>query len=152
MSVSGIVKADALTADASLGLEERMVQIMNGVSMAAWTARGTPQEGELYALETNHVTGGRSAQSALKQRELIGVLAANAWHYGSDIIRIAPLSAKKALTGSGKASKERMVEAMSKYHGAPEGLSKAKREAVADALGIVLAGVAKWEESHSEPA
>jgi len=149
ISKSGIEGWDALVSDSKLPLEQRMALVMNAVSMRRWDVGRDKDQGEVFALETNHVTGGRSAQSALKQRELIGVLATNAWHQGADIVRIAPTSAKKALTGSGKAPKEDMVEAMYEYEGAPLGLSRAKREAVADALVVAIAGVEKWEADHS---
>ena len=59
-------------------------------------------------------------------------------------VEVAPTSCKKALTGSGKASKDEMVDALRDYPGSPLGLTKANREAIADALGAALAGADKW--------
>lgn len=91
------------------------------------------------------VIGGGFA-AALTQREMIGVIAAYAHKYGADVIRVSPASAKKALTGSGKAKKPDMVLAAKDVCTATiDGLgSVAKREAVADSMGIAMAGMVKY--------
>ena len=117
-------------------------------------------DGVVCGLENNHVTKGRSYQTALNQRELIGCIGSQVFTAGVDVVRIAPTSAKLALTGSGKADKKEpvtladgsvvrpMYEYMYEYPGAPERLTVAKREAVADALGVAIAGVEKWEADN----
>ena len=88
-----------------------------------------------FAIETNFANG---RQAELNNAQLIGVLIDYARHGGSDICRIAPTSAKKALTGSGKASKEDMVAAASKLPGWVDQGSKKRNEAVADAVGVAI--------------
>ena len=90
--------------------------------------------GEGFAIETNYANG---RQAELNNAQLIGVLVQE--RFGHNFIhRIAPTSAKKALTGSGKASKEDMVAAASKLPGWVDQGSKKRNEAVADAVGVAI--------------
>jgi crossover junction endodeoxyribonuclease RuvC len=95
-------------------------------------------KGAIFAIEENHATHGHSMQSAFKQRELIGVMAERALGLGMEVVRVAPTSAKKALTGSGKADKRDMSMAAMELLDISD-LTKKSREAVADAMGIALA-------------
>lgn len=116
-------------------LEERCWSIAHG--LLEWT-KVYWQSGTVLAIENNHVTGGRSVQTAMRQRELIGVIAAMASAQGLEVRRVAPATAKKSLTGSGKAGKEDMVEAANKILWLGD-LTVESQRAVADAIGIALA-------------
>lgn len=102
-----------------------------------------------FVIEDNHITGGRSAQTALKQRELIGALALGAWSRGANIVRVSAKSAKKALTGSGNSDKDAVVEVAREFDGFPENETKAKEQAIADALAVAMAGIEKLEKEMS---
>ena len=131
----------AYTSDSKLCREERTHRLMLDVITKAYSVTLPCKDRPvLLAIEDNHFTGGKSAQNALLQRELIGHMAASAWQYGFEVARVAPTTAKKALTGSGKADKLAMVAAATVVPGCPSGLARARIEAVADALGIALAG------------
>lgn len=137
----GVRRQTCIKTDASLCLEHRMSHVL---SMAIGLMCGMPDweaNTSLCCIENNHVTSGRSAQSALIQRELIGVLATDLWKWGMRIVRVAPTSGKKALTGSGKATKDDMVEAACRYPGFKREKAKYVNEACADALGAALAGM-----------
>ena len=100
----------------------------------------------LFGIEENHITGGRSAQTALKQRELIGVLKYEAHQCNYQVMPVAASSAKKALVGSGNASKEDMVDWASAVPGFPKGGPKYAAEAMSDAVAVALAAVIKAEK------
>lgn len=99
----------------------------------------------VFAIENNHVTAGRSAQTALKQRELIGVMAARAHGLGMEVVRIAPATGKKALTGAGNSSKEEMVRHAVTYVNIDD-LNQDAKKAVADAMGVCLAAAGRLED------
>lgn len=101
----------------------------------------------LMVIENNYVHFGRS-KPALEQREIIAVIAAYAHKYGFTVLRVAPKEVKASLAGSGDAKKPAMVAAARlEFPGVIEELSSnAKREAVADSIGIALAGIKKWEK------
>lgn len=100
----------------------------------------------VVAIEDNHFTSGKSAQSALKQRELIGALAAEAAKREYEVVRVAPTEAKKAMVGNGRADKRDMANAAMAYMDISD-MSKTDREAVADAMGVCLAAAAKIKEA-----
>lgn len=146
LSVAGIIVGKGFKADRGDSLEERTHNIMMDVNCKAFATTGVGKNKVLYAIEDNHFTGGRSAQTALQQRELIGALAADAWRMGFQVVRVAPMSGKKALSGSGKADKDAVVQAAREVDGFPLGLPKYAEEAVADAVAAALAGIAKAEK------
>jgi len=147
----GLAHSATFTAPADDDLGKRLSSITRSLIFKAWALCLPAGNRTLFSIEANYVASGRSAQSALKQRELIGCLrmAAEDNHFGHPLFyEVAPASGKKALAGSGKADKDQMVEAMLAYPGSPLGRTKASREAVADALGAALAGIAQWEKDN----
>ena len=130
----------AYAAPPDMTVEARTHYLALDVLTKAYSFCGIGKNTVLFCIEDNHVTPGRSSQTALRQRELIGHMATEAWRYGFDVARVAPTAAKKSLTGSGRASKEDMVKAAQLLDGFSSGLSKAATEACADAVGIALAG------------
>jgi len=100
----------------------------------------------LFAIEYNVIYNAARAGAALTQREFIAVLAMYAHKYGADVCRVSPTAAKLALTGTGKAKKADMIFAARDVDaGAIDGLSTIKkREAVADSIGIALAGMKQY--------
>ena len=100
----------------------------------------------LFVIENNVVYGKSRAGAAMTQREMIAVTAAYAHKAGYDVMRVVPKEAKIALTGNGSADKPQMVAAVRlEFPGIMEDLSsKAKREAVADSMGIAMAGMDKY--------
>ena len=107
----------------------------------------------LFAIEYNVVYSVQRAGAALTQRELIGVIAAYAHKYGYDVERVSPTAAKLALTGNGKAKKTPdMVDAAKDVCKLTmDGFSSnAKREAVADSIGIAFAGMKQYVATKGE--
>lgn len=101
----------------------------------------------VFCIEENITAGHGNAATTMMQRELVGILCGMAVEHGWQVKRVYPVTAKKALTGSGKADKGAMVPAAVEKYGVPSaGMPKAKREAIADAIGVALAGVAKGAE------
>ena len=96
-------------------------------------------------IEANFV--GPNPQGDLLNRELIGALRLDLWRAGHQIHMVNNKAGKKALTGSGKASKVQMVEAALKFPGFASKVDGPKYylEAVADSLGVLLAGAKSWE-------
>jgi crossover junction endodeoxyribonuclease RuvC len=121
-----------------MDLGGRIRGIVDGLFAWADPYINTPKA--IVAIEDNHFTSGKSAQSALKQREVIGALAYRAACCGIPVVRVAPTAAKKALTGSGKASKQDMVDKANEMLWMMD-LSQKAQEAIADALGVCLAAV-----------
>ena len=120
--------------------ETRMFNIANDVMNLVGDRKGSV----LVCLEDNHFTGGRSAQSALTQRELIGFLAGTVVQVlDCSVVRVAPTSAKKTMTGSGKSGKDAMVEVAARTIGGLTEAPKRSQEALADALAVALAGMEK---------
>jgi crossover junction endodeoxyribonuclease RuvC len=122
---------------------ERMSRLSMRVLCKAFAMTEVGKNRVLFAIEDNHFTGGRSAQTALKQRELIGVLKAEAWRYGFQVVSVAASSAKKAMTGSGNADKDAVRAAAREVDGYPIGLPKYADEAVSDAVAVAMAGIEK---------
>lgn len=141
LSVGGLICGRGYKGDRGDSIEERTVNLVMDVNCKAFATTGVGKNKVLYAIEDNHFTGGRSAQTALKQRELIGALAADAWRMGFQVVRVAATSGKKALANSGKADKGEVVEAARLLDGFPLGLPKYAEEAVADAVAAALAGI-----------
>lgn len=83
---------------------------------------------------------GRNPQSVFKLAECRGAILTGAGGYTAGLEDIAPSTAKKALTGSGRADKEAMIRFATL-------LLRVKfgdiNEHEADALGIAMAGLAK---------
>jgi len=136
----GVVAQTTISSDSSRTVEDRVHQIdicltahLINTKVEAWNS--------IMCVEMNHVTAGRSAQSALHQRELIGVICHGYGKIGTHVVRVAPTTAKKALTGSGKATKEMMVEQALLYPGFRDMGAIYKNQATADALGVALAGM-----------
>ena len=123
-------------------VEGRIKGIVEG--LFSWAGPYLEMPNTLVAIEDNHFTSGRSAQSAMKQREVIGALGYRAACQGMPVVRVAPTSAKKALTGSGKASKEDMVEKINEKMWIMD-LNQKSQEAIADAYGVCLAAVKEAE-------
>jgi Holliday junction resolvasome RuvABC endonuclease subunit len=82
---------------------------------------------------------GRNAHTAIDQAQLIGAIKMLAYSRDIPVFGISNTTAKKALTGSGRADKAEMVAAAQGIAGEIGG-TKVQREAVADAIGIALAG------------
>lgn len=149
LNKSGMVHNSTFMSISDDHMGKRLSDITRGVVFKSWAVCGPDKNRTLFCLEMNHMTGGRSAQSALKQRELIGCLRMMAdENQFAHLVEVAPTSAKKALASSGRADKAAMVRMMLEYPGSPVGLTKAKREAVADALGAALAGAEKWRKEN----
>ena len=104
----------------------------------------------LFAIENCFV--GAGGNGALKQSELIGVQAMCAHRYMLPVVRVQPTQTKKALTGRGKAKKdEDMVpHAIKLYPSVAEIKYKYQREAVADAIGVAIAGADKWLKENTD--
>lgn len=79
----------------------------------------------------------RFPASALTMAHARGVVLLCARRAGVELVEIPPASVKRALTGSGRASKEQMQAAIQGVFGLPEPPSPAD---VADALAIAIAG------------
>ena len=79
----------------------------------------------------------RFPASALTMAHARGVVLLCARRAGVELVEISPASVKRALTGSGRASKEQMQAAIQGVVGLPEPPSPAD---VADALAIASAG------------
>ena len=127
-------------------LEERTMRLAWDVIAKAYATTQVGRNRVLFAIEDNHITPGGSAQTALQQRELIGAIASGAWHYGFQVIRVAPSSAKLALTGRGNATKEFVREMAAALGGYPAGLPKYADEAVADAVAVAYGGIEKAQK------
>lgn len=70
---------------------------------------------DIFVRERGFTRFARETQSLFK---VVGVIDMAAYHYdGSTFDEIAPLSVKKLVAGSGKAGKEEVAEALSKYVG-----------------------------------
>lgn len=157
-----IVVARTYGSDPKDPREKRYADIRDSVlsKIVATVGIGSVQ-GLPFTIENNHITPGRSAQTALMQRGLIEVMATEMYVRGMDIQRASPAEVKRALTGFGKAHKQNrtrdaagneypsMVEALAARRDAPTGLPQYKMEAVADALGAALAGIKLWEAANT---
>jgi len=82
----------------------------------------------------------RFPASALTMAHARGVVLLCARRAGVELVEIPPASVKRALTGSGRASKEQMQAAIQGVFGLPEPPSPAD---VADALAIAIAGAVR---------
>lgn len=82
----------------------------------------------------------RNPQSIFKLAECRGAILTGAGGHTIGVIDIAPSTAKKALTGSGRADKEAMIRFAALFLKVK---SKTINEHEADALGIAMAGLAK---------
>lgn len=138
----GVVDQSCIKTDASLCVEHRISNVMDCIWGVLHRAQ-VESSSCLVSIEMNHMTGGRSAQTALMQRELIGHLATSLWKWGPDVERVSPKEAKKALTGNGAASKDEMVDCAKRCKGFKMVNTKYVDQACADALGAALAGMAK---------
>jgi len=118
----------------------RLVKIVYNVCGAI------PITTKVAGLENNYVARGRSAQTALKQREVIGALRMHLTRENIEVIPVAPLRAKLALAGKGTATKEEMVEAAIQWGLDIEDELKSKQQAMADALGVALVAKEKNDE------
>jgi len=78
--------------------------------------------------------------SALTMAHARGVVLLCAKRAGLDLVEIPPASVKRALTGSGRASKEQMQTSIQGVFGLPEPPSPPD---VADALAIAIAGAVR---------
>jgi len=144
----GIVSATVFRQKHGATLEERVSRLADNVAVEACHGiLSVPPPLPLACVENNHVTGGRSALSALTQRELIGCIGAKLWVQGAlQIIRTTPSAGKKILAGNGRAEKADMVEAYLDFPACGNTPMKKKElEAVADALAAALVGMKKWE-------
>ena len=83
---------------------------------------------------------GRNSQVALTLSKQVGAIFSALADLGVYSIKIQPTQAKKALTGSGKADKEKMV------HFAQDLGMQGENDNVADAIGIALAARVKYKE------
>ena len=112
-----------------------------------WAGRAERCKGEVPIICIEGPRGQWETTTTL--REFVGTLKErfNAW--GWETVEVTATSAKKALTGSGSAKKDDMVEAANKMIWMMD-LTKKQQEAVADAIGIGLAGLAKWEETQRD--
>jgi Holliday junction resolvasome RuvABC endonuclease subunit len=142
---AGIVSGRGYKGDFGDCVESRMNRLVVEVIAKAFSVTNVGRNKVLFAIEDNHFTGGRSAQTALQQRELIGALAHEAWAQGFHVVRVSASQAKKALTGNGKADKSEVVDAAHLDGGFPLGLPKYAEQAVADAYAIAIAGIEKVE-------
>ena len=142
-------------------LGRRLAEMTDALIYKAWGICLPDGNKTMFAVEQAFI--GKSAQTAIKQIKLIGCLEAGANKNSLDrgaYYAVSPSELKLALAGYGQAKKSEettdadgnvypsLVDAMQVYPGAPLGLTKASREAVADALGAALAGIAQWEKDN----
>jgi len=103
----------------------------------------TPEEVTLVAVETQHAQGGdpstmrARAASAMSVAAVRGAVIEMAHSLSIPVVEVSPQEGKRALTGSGKADKKQMQEAVLRDFG--ERLPQDS----ADAVGIARAGITK---------
>lgn len=90
------------------------------------------------AIASEQPAGSKSAVSAKALGIAMAAVVATAEYAGVEIRWVRAVEAKVALTRSKAATKDRMVE-FAKHHGVAFNGTKPCREAVADALGVLLA-------------
>lgn len=83
--------------------------------------------------------------STLYQSQLIGAIIHHAMQRSCQVVRVKPKQAKKALTGIGNADKTAMITASQAF--VKKTGVKYKDEAIADAIGVALAGRTVYETS-----
>lgn len=76
--------------------------------------------------------------------KVAGIVIAGATLVGLPCVSVQPAEAKLALAGRGNATKQDMLKAAWQQFG----LTGQLTDAEADAIGIALAGAAKWKEQH----
>ena len=80
-------------------------------------------------------------------REMVGMLKDRFVQWGWDVVEVPAASAKKALSDKGNAKKDEMVAAAAEVWPEIYNVGNQKQqEAVADAIGIAMAGEEKWED------
>lgn len=138
---SQVLGVAAFSAEKDGPVEVRAVRLARRVF---YYAHNLAEGDAVFCVEENITAGHGNASTTMMQRELVGILCAKAVEHGWQVKRVYPVTAKKALTGSGKADKDAMVPAAVEKYGVPSsGMPKAKREAIADAIGVALAGISK---------
>lgn len=139
----------AFSSKAGGKLEERVhllsSEVMGYLADACLVSADGYQAAGAVAIEENYVAMGKSTQSALKQRELIGTIAASCYANGVTVVRVSPGEAKKIMAGKGNANKDAMVES-AEHMADLSRFNKAEREAIADAMGIALAAAKRMAE------
>jgi crossover junction endodeoxyribonuclease RuvC len=139
---SKITGVAAFSADKDGAVEVRAVRLARRVFYYAYGLTGGADA--ILCIEENISAGHGNAATAMMQRELVGILCGMAVEHGWRVKRVYPVTAKKALTDNGRADKDEMVAAARKQFGVPgAGMPKPKAEAIADAIGVALAGIAK---------
>jgi Holliday junction resolvasome RuvABC endonuclease subunit len=93
---------------------------------------------DIVAIEDAHYT--RNVQTTKELSYVVGAALLAAGDIPALVVQ--PTAGKLALTGVGRADKAQMVLLAQGAWGLPEGLRRAEREAVADAIGAALAGEA----------
>ena len=112
-----------------------------------WAGRRDRCKGEAPIICIEGPRGQWETTTAL--REFVGMLKERFNEWGWETVEVTATAAKKALTGDGNADKDDMVEAANKMIWLMD-LTKKQQEAVADAIGIGLAGADKWEAEHKD--
>jgi len=93
---------------------------------------------EIVGIEENYLHKGRSVHTALRHREVIGVLVERGIALKCDIRRVSPSEAKKAMTGNGQAKKTEVLRCFNGMFGERHG-TVAWKKAVADAAAVAFA-------------
>jgi len=113
----------------------------------AWGGYETP----VVVMEVPHMSG-KTAVSSAGIIKVIGAVESRIRGWGWGWVEVTAPAAKKALSGYGKAEKADMVDAAIKWCGQslPFSNTVAENSALADACGIALAGIKKWENKQDE--
>lgn len=154
-----LVGAMAFPSEKGVSTEVRAVRLARDAFYHAWGLQRGHGGVAAFCIEENVSAGHGNSATTMMQRELIGILCAMAVEHGWPVKRINNGTAKKVLTGNGHAHKPEMVAAARakfgvpswRYMGAgcgerrPDGqpAMDERAEAIADAIGVALAGVVK---------
>jgi len=128
-----------------------------------WISEFPEEPDVLIALETPIMSRTRNTKIFGVQCGYVAAVANALWEmvqqlqetdlYDGQVVKfveVGPSKPKKALTGKGSAKKDEMVEEGRKYFPPDADFHNkgdATREALADALGIALAGLLEWSEA-----